>query len=90
VIGDDWFDLLTEFRNAEVRLLVVGAHAMAVHGFPRATRELDLWLDPAQRGQLIGPARQRRGAAAAIAEPRASLSGVRGCVPNVGVPPSRT
>jgi hypothetical protein len=46
VIGDDWFDLLTEFRDAGVRFLVVGAHAMAVHGFPRATQDLDVWLDP--------------------------------------------
>lgn len=46
MIGDDWFDLLTDFRQAGVRFLVVGAHAMAVHGFPRATQDLDIWIDP--------------------------------------------
>jgi hypothetical protein len=29
-----------------VRFLVVGAHALAVHGVPRATGDLDLWVEP--------------------------------------------
>ena len=28
------------------RFLVVGAHAMAVHGVPRGTQDLDVWVDP--------------------------------------------
>src|SRR5688500_6160385 len=28
------------------RFLVVGAHALAAHGVPRATVDLDLWVDP--------------------------------------------
>ena len=31
---------------AQARFLVVGAHALAVHGFPRATQDIDLWIDP--------------------------------------------
>jgi len=31
-LNDDFQDLLTEFLDGEVRFLVVGAHAMAVHG----------------------------------------------------------
>lgn len=45
MIGDDWFALLEELSDAGVRYLVVGAHAMAVHGFPRATQDLDVWID---------------------------------------------
>jgi hypothetical protein len=45
VIGDDWFALLQELLDAGVRYLVVGAHAMAVHGFPRATQDLYVWID---------------------------------------------
>jgi hypothetical protein len=45
VIGDDWFALLQELLDADVRYVVVGAHAMAVHGFPRATQDLDVWID---------------------------------------------
>ena len=45
MIGDDWSALLNEFLDANVRFVVVGAHAMAVHGFPRATQDLDVWID---------------------------------------------
>lgn len=42
---DDWLDLLTEFAAAEVRFLVVGAHALAIHGIPRGTQDLDVWIE---------------------------------------------
>ena len=32
--------------DAGARFLVVGAHAMAIHGVPRATGDLDLWISP--------------------------------------------
>ncbi|MGH7534018.1 MAG: hypothetical protein ACREMG_00385 [Gemmatimonadales bacterium] len=44
---DDWFDALMALLDADVRFLVVGAHAMALHGVPRGTQDLDLWIDPA-------------------------------------------
>jgi len=40
----DFRDLLVELRRAEVRFLIVGAHALAVHGVPRATGDLDLFV----------------------------------------------
>ncbi len=40
-MNEDFRDLLIELLDAEVRFLVVGAHAMAVHGVPRATGDLD-------------------------------------------------
>jgi hypothetical protein len=42
----DFLDLLHAFLTADVRFLVVGAYAVAVHGHPRATGDLDLWVDP--------------------------------------------
>jgi len=45
-MNDDWFDMLAALLDAEVRFLVVGAHALAVHGHPRATQDIDLWIDP--------------------------------------------
>ena len=44
---DDWFDLLIALIESGARFLVVGAHAMAVHGVPRGTQDLDVWIDPA-------------------------------------------
>lgn len=43
---DDWYDLLVAFVDGDVRFLVVGAHALAVHGVPRGTQDLDVWIDP--------------------------------------------
>lgn len=43
---DDWIDLLHELLTGGARFLVVGAHAMAVHGVPRGTQDLDVWIDP--------------------------------------------
>lgn len=46
-VNDDWRDLLIALRRAEARFLVVGAHVMAVHGVPRGTQDLDVWVDRA-------------------------------------------
>jgi hypothetical protein len=45
-VNRDFQDLLAAFLAADVRFLVVGAHAMAVHGVPRATGDLDVWIAP--------------------------------------------
>ena len=42
----DFRDLLQAFVDHEVRFLVVGAYALAIHGHPRATGDLDLWIEP--------------------------------------------
>src|ERR1041384_6826048 len=41
-LNEDFLDLLRALREAEVEFVVVGAHAMAVHGVPRATGDLDV------------------------------------------------
>jgi hypothetical protein len=45
-VNQDFLDLLRLLLDAGARFLVVGAHAMAVHGVPRATGDLDVWVDP--------------------------------------------
>ena len=42
----DFLDLLRAFIDGNVRFLIVGAYALAVHGRPRATGDLDVWVDP--------------------------------------------
>jgi hypothetical protein len=46
-VNQDFIDLLRLLLDAGAGFLVVGAHAMAVHGVPRATGDLDIWVDPA-------------------------------------------
>jgi len=44
-IAEDLRDLLRAFIDHEVRFLVVGGYALAVHGHPRATGDLDVWIE---------------------------------------------
>ena len=44
-MNSDFVDLLRGFVAADVRFLVVGAYALALHGKPRATGDLDVWVD---------------------------------------------
>lgn len=41
-LPDDFRDLLVAFLNAEVEFVVLGGHAVAFHGHPRATKDLDV------------------------------------------------
>lgn len=43
-MNEDFRDLLRALAAEGVRFLVVGAHALAVHGVPRATGDLDIWI----------------------------------------------
>lgn len=42
----DFHDLLEACVESRVRFLVVGAHALAAHGVPRVTGDLDIWVEP--------------------------------------------
>ena len=42
----DFRDLLAEFNAQGVEFLIVGAHALAVHGHVRATKDMDVWVRP--------------------------------------------
>jgi hypothetical protein len=41
----DFLDLLIALNAAEARFLVVGGYAVGVHGRPRATKDLDVWIE---------------------------------------------
>ncbi len=45
-MNNDFLEFLSALVRADARFLVVGAHAMAVHGVPRATGDLDVWVQP--------------------------------------------
>ena len=36
--------MLSEFLDSEIEFLLVGAYAMAAHGYPRSTGDIDLWV----------------------------------------------
>jgi hypothetical protein len=44
-MSPDFLDLLRALSGAEARFMVVGAYAVGVHGHPRATKDLDVWVE---------------------------------------------
>jgi len=45
-MNPDFLEMLSALSDAGAEFLVVGAHALAAHGRPRATGDLDLWVRP--------------------------------------------
>jgi hypothetical protein len=44
-MNQDFVDLLRAFVAHDVRFLIVGAYALALHSRPRATGDLDVWVE---------------------------------------------
>jgi len=87
-MNQDFVDLLQAFVAHDVRFLVVGAYALALHGRPRATGDLDIWVEatPDNAARVM----------AALAAFGAPMSGIAetdfatpGVVYQIGVPPGR-
>lgn len=45
-MNPDFLDLLRSLLAADARFMVVGAYAVGIHGRPRATKDLDVWVEP--------------------------------------------
>jgi len=43
-LNPDFRDILSIFNAEGVEYLIVGAYALAAHGIPRATGDIDLWI----------------------------------------------
>ena len=43
-MNQDFVEMLSELSAAGAEFIIVGAHALAVHGLPRATGDLDIWI----------------------------------------------
>lgn len=63
MLNKDYKDILRALNDEKVSFLLVGAYAMAAHGYPRATMDIDVWIMPSKRnGQAVMRALQRFGA----------------------------
>ena len=47
-LNDDFHDLLSILCAEKVRFLVIGTYAVAVHGRPRTTKDIDVWVEASQ------------------------------------------
>lgn len=46
MLNEDYKDILLALSEEKVRFLLVGAYALAAHGYPRATMDIDIWIMP--------------------------------------------
>ncbi|PYS74947.1 MAG: hypothetical protein DMF73_02420 [Acidobacteria bacterium] len=44
MLNSDFRDILSAFCEEKVEFMLVGAYAVAAHGLPRATGDIDLWI----------------------------------------------
>lgn len=44
MLNPDFRDMLLFLREEGVEFIVIGAYALAAHGFPRATGDIDIWV----------------------------------------------
>ena len=53
MLNRDFHDMLSALCDEKAEFLLIGAYALAAHGYPRATGDMDLWIratdDNAQR-----------------------------------------
>jgi hypothetical protein len=62
-VNSDFSDMLSALSAEGADFLVVGAYAVAAHGHPRATGDLDLWVRPsAENAARVMDALRRFGA----------------------------
>jgi hypothetical protein len=48
-LSPDWNEFLSALISRRVRFVLVGGHAVAAHGEPRLTEDLDVFVDPTLR-----------------------------------------
>jgi hypothetical protein len=84
----DFEDLLSAFADSRVRYLLVGAYALVFYGRPRATGDLDLWVEPTpENAARVFQALSRFGAP--LDRVRSSDFERPGVVFQIGVAPNR-
>ena len=87
-MNQDFIDLLRAFIAADVRFLIVGAYALALHGRPRATGDLDVWIDatPANALRVVRALSEFGAPTSEISDADFARPGV---TYQIGVPPGR-
>lgn len=48
LLNPDFRDMLSGLCEEKAEFLLVGAYALAVHGLPRASGDIDIWIQPTE------------------------------------------
>lgn len=88
MLNENFKDILRALNEATAEYLLVGAYAMAVHGCPRATGDIDIWVRPS-----VSNAERVWQALRAFRAPLSKVSpadfAVQDIVYQIGLPPQR-
>ena len=49
MLNEDYKDMLQSLFDEKVRFLLVDVYAMAAHGYPRTTMDIDIWIMPSSQ-----------------------------------------
>lgn len=89
-VPEDFMDLVSCLRHENCDFVVVGAHALAAHGHPRATGDLDILIRPApDNAERVVRALLRFGARVVAHGLTRDDFSTPGTVYQIGLPPFR-
>jgi hypothetical protein len=88
MLNEDYKDMLQVLAAEKVKFLLVGAYALAAHGYPRATMDIDIWIMPSP-GNAAAVMRALERFGAPLRELSASDFQMEGVIFQVGVAPRR-
>ncbi len=46
MLNEDYKEMLQLLLEEQVDFMIIGAYALGVHGYPRATADIDIWVKP--------------------------------------------
>ncbi len=49
MLNEDYKDMLHALSVEKAKFILVGAYALAAHGYPRATMDIDIWVKPSPK-----------------------------------------
>src|SRR5262249_24691690 len=87
-LNDDFRDLLSALCAEKARFMVVGAYAVAVHGRPRTTKDIDVWIE-ASPDSAARVMRALRAFGSPVGDLREEELHTEGTGFHMGVPPRR-
>jgi hypothetical protein len=89
-LNDDFLDMLRALSEAGAEFVIVGAHALSVHGVPRATGDMDVFVRPTrENARRVVTALRRFGAPVEAHGLTEDDLAVAGTVYQIGLPPRR-
>jgi hypothetical protein len=89
-VNEDFVDMLMALQSNQVDFLIVGAYALAAHGYPRATGDIDILVAPTvENAEKVYRALLEFGAPVAAHGVSAKDFECKGSVYQIGLPPRR-